>query len=281
MLFCVSCGGAERAALVRRSLCFREQGMEKQLIRRFKKTFTIIPKWAWDFKPSIPLIGQHYKLGKGLLIYASAENLSWLHDSEIPSRFSGKETAWNRYRVRYEENGKHSDAFFPDIGIQPATDGGLFAAGLFVSQKNHLPVRTKPRTFLEQIAVSNWCKFSIEPTSQDYINDIKKLTESLPFVIGELAVLQPKVALVPKAVWKHSVLQAAMRGASPETLFLAVPQFNARVVNCHLEKYDRPAAKLKRQHRNTPLAVWMENLHRLNKNHAWRYLAMLDEITSI
>ena len=255
--------------------------MEKQLIRRFKSTFTTIPKWAWQFPPTIPLIGQQFKPGKGLLIYASAENLSWMHDADTPARFSGKETAWNRYRVRYEETGKHSDSFFPDVGIQPVTDGGLFAAGLFVSQKNGLPVRAKPRTFLEQIAVSNWCKFSIKSvTNRDYINNVDKLTESLPFVVGELAVLQPKVALVPKAIWKRPLLRAAMRGSSPETLFLPVPQFNATVVNTHLRKYDRPAADLKRQHRNTPLADWMENLSRLNKSHAWRYLAMLDEIMS-
>jgi hypothetical protein len=262
--------------MVWRSLCFWEQGMEKQLVQRFKNTFDSIPKWAWQFPPTIPLVGQQYKPGKGLLIYASAENLSWLHNSDIPARFSGKETAWNRYRIRYEETGKRSGSFFPDIGIQPATDGGLFVAGLFVSQKNNLPVQAKPRTFLEHIAISNWCKFSIRSTTnRDYINDVKKLTESLPFVVGELTVLRPKVALVPLAIWKRPLLQAAMRGASPETLFLPVPQFNATVVNIHLKRYGRPAATLKRQHRNTPLALWMDSLSRFNKSHAWRYLAML------
>lgn len=255
--------------------------MEKQLIRRFKSTFTGIPSWAWKFKPPMPLIGQQYKPGKSLMIYASAENLSWLHDTETPARFSGKETAWNRYRIRYEQTGKHSDSFFPDVGIQPVSDGGLFAAGLFVSQKFGLPVRTKPRTFLEQIAVSNWCKFSIKSANKiniDYSN-LKKLTESLPFVVGELAVLQPKVVMLPKGIWRHAVVRAAMRGASPETLFLPVPQFNAMVINTSMKKYDRPAAQLKRQHQNTPLAIWMDNLSRLNKNHAWRYLAMLKAIS--
>lgn len=252
--------------------------MEKQLIRRFKKTFTTTPKWAWQFPPTIPLIGNNYKPGKGLLIYASAENLSWLHNTETPPRYSGGK-AWNRYRIQYDQIGKDSDAFFPDVGIQPATDGGLFAAGLFVSQKHNLPIRTKPRTFLEQIAVSNWCKFIIKSTTnQDHINDLNKLTDSLPFVVGELAELRPKVALLPKAIWKRPLLQAAMRGASPETLFLPISQFNSRVVNIHLKKHDCPAAKLKHQHRNTPLALWMENLARINKNHAWRYLAMLKQL---
>ena len=84
------------AVMVRRSLCLREQSMEKQLIRRFKSTFGSIPKWAWKFPPTVPLIGQQFKPSKGLLIYASAENLSWLHDTETPARFSEEENAYNR-----------------------------------------------------------------------------------------------------------------------------------------------------------------------------------------
>jgi hypothetical protein len=251
--------------------------METLLTKRFKDTFKTTPKWAWPFKPPVPLVGKNYKPGKGLLIYASAENLSWLHSKKPPARFSG-EKAYNRYRTCYEEQGRTSKNFFPNVGIQPVSDGGLFAAGLFISQKTGLPVRAKPRTFLETIAVSNWCKFSIKSDNNtDYIANVKKLTASLPFVIGELAVLQPKVVLIPKQLWRHPILRAAMFGASPKTLFLPVPQFNSRVVNIHLKKYDRPATKLKQQSKDTPLADWMENLRGLNKSHAWRYLAMLDE----
>ena len=31
-------------------------------------------------------------------------------------------------------HGSHG-GFFPDVGIQPVTDGGLFAAGLFVAER--------------------------------------------------------------------------------------------------------------------------------------------------
>jgi hypothetical protein len=44
-------------------------------------------KWAWPFKPPVPLVGRNYKPGKGLLIYASAENLSWLSKTTAPERF--------------------------------------------------------------------------------------------------------------------------------------------------------------------------------------------------
>jgi len=36
---------------------------------------TGIPKWAWQFKPTIPLVGRNYRTGKRLLI-ASVARLS-------------------------------------------------------------------------------------------------------------------------------------------------------------------------------------------------------------
>ena len=209
------------------------------------------------------------------MIYASAENLSWLNDEPTPARFK-TEKAWNRYRVRCEKAGRCSKDFFPDVGIQPVTDGGLFAAGLFVAEKLGLPIRAHPRTFLETLAVANWCKFSIQSgTNRDYISDVKKLTYSLPYVIDELVVLQPAIVLIPKPVWRHPILRAAMIGASPYTRFMPVPQFNATVVNCHLQKYDRDSRKLKKVLENTILAKWMAHLHGFREENAWRYIAML------
>ena len=96
--------------------------------------------------------------------------------------------------------------------------------------------------------------------NRDYISDTKKLTESLPFVLGELALLQPKTVLLPKQLCRHDIFTAAMFGVSPKTLFLPVPQFNATVVNTHLKKYDKDAAKLKRKFKGSSLARWMESV---------------------
>lgn len=252
--------------------------MQDLLIQRFKDTFTDMPKWAWPFHPPIPLVGRNYEPDKGLLIYASAENLSWLNKETTPSRLVTDE-AWNRYRVQYEKDGRHSEAFFPDVGIQPVTDGGLFAAGLFVAEQVGLPFRRTPRAFLETIAVTNWCKFSIRSANnQDYIADVKKLTASLPFVVGELALLRPAIVLIPKSVWRHPILQAAMRGAAPRSRFLPIPQFNSTVVNCHLVEHDKAATRLRRRLIDTPLHLWMDQLERMNRDNAWRYIAMLDEL---
>ncbi len=258
--------------------------LTNELIQRFKDTLNgTPPEWAWPFKPSIPLVGENYKPGKGLLIYASAENLSWHNnkkDNPLHQFFTG-DNVWNRYRVQYEMSGRHSKDFFPYVGIQPANDGGLLAAGLFTAIKYGLQQETEPRPFLEMIAVTNWCKFSIKSAgNKDYLRDTKKLTESLSYVVGELALLHPAVVLIPKAVWINPILKAAMIGASPRSLFLPVPQFNARVLNCHLNEYENSVTGLKKQLREPPFAIWMENLCRPIKKHAWRYIAMLDGITT-
>ncbi|MCD6303465.1 MAG: hypothetical protein J7M21_00710 [Planctomycetes bacterium] len=254
----------------------QDTALAGELVARFQVTHEGRPGWAWPFNPPVPLVGKRYRPGRGLLIYASAENLSWLHDEPTPPRFKTAD-AWNRYRIRYEEAGRRSADFFPDVGIAPVNNGGLLVAGLFTATRLGLPVRARPRAFLETIAVSNWCKFVIRSDkNRDYIANVKKLTQSLPYVIGELAVLRPTAVLIPQAVWRHQILQAAMRGASPWTRFLPVPQFNARIVNITLAKHYRAAQALRRRLAGTPLAAWMTHLRGLNERNAWRYLAMLN-----
>ena len=97
-------------------------------------------------------------------------------------------------------------------------------------------------------------------------------------MIKELALLQPAVVLIPKPVWLRSVLQTAMRDVSPQSKFFPIYQFNANVVNCHLKEYDLSAIELKGKLANTPLALWMENLKRINRDNAWRYIAKLDDL---
>ena len=259
--------------------------LANDLIQRFKDTFKDTlngtpPEWAWQFKPSIPLIGENYKPGKGLLIYASAENLSWLNNKNKPvPQFFTEENAWNRYRVQYEMSGRNSEDFFPYVGIQPANGGGLFAAGLFTATKYGLQQEKNPRSFLETIAVTNWNKFSIRsPDRNKDIRGVKKLTASLAFVVAELMVLQPALVLIPKTVWRHSKLQTAVKTASPQSRFLPAQQFGAAVLNCHLGSYEEKAGRLRKDWQGTLFARWMSNLCGVNEGNAWRYIAMLDGI---
>ena len=256
--------------------------LETLLQQRFWRLHEQPPEWAWQFEPSCPFVGRDYTPGEGLLVFASAENFSSLARKGVPSRFTDNR-AWNRYRACFEEH-RDGSTFFPNVGIQPVTDGGLFAAAWFVSQRLGLPVATEPREFLECVAFTNWGKFTVKPASkgkalnEDYAGNLDKLGDSLSFVVTELVVLQPKVVMVPQSIWKQRLLQATMRGASPFTRFLPVPQFNATVVNCALGRFSEAAEKLRRKLAGTPIAEWMRNLYGFNEDNAWRYVALLDEL---
>lgn len=247
-----------------------------ELLDHFKRLYTSSPDWAWTFPPSIPFVGQDYCPGEGILVYASAENLSWMYEKETPERFKADQ-AWDRYRAAYEETGRDSGAFYPDVGIAPVSNGGLLVAARFIAEKIVTTVVASPRRFLETLALSNWAKFTIKSEKNvDYITDTSKTVESFPFVIAELMVLRPAVVLIPKAIWDHPIHRAAMRGASPSTHYLPIPQFNAQVVNCHLTAFERQATELRGRLAGSPTAAWMAELKNLNLSHAWRYLALLE-----
>ena len=252
------------------------------LISKFQTLYRGAPEWAWDFAPSIPFIGKRYQPGKGLLIYASAENLTWMLDDkrEEYKRFFLGDLVWNRYRLQYDEMDNPKGHFFPDIGIQPVTNGGLLAAGLFIAQETGIPEENPPRCFLESIAASNWCKYTKlakngNNKNSDYINKPKYTVKSLSYVVAELTALQPAAVLLPSNVWKDVASRQAMRGASPSTLFMPAPQFSSTVINCNLDKYERGTRQLRKRFAGHVLDSWMNQLIKLNTKNAWRYIAML------
>jgi hypothetical protein len=249
-----------------------------RLLSEFQALHTGPPEWAWPYAPSIPFIGTEYAVGSGLLVYASAENLAWMYRKPIPDRFSSSR-AWDRYRAVYEDEGRNSGDFFPIVGMAPVEDGGLLAAALFIAGKLGLPTADTPRAFLETLAVTNWCKFVIQSkTNQDYVGDLAKLAESLPFVVAELAALRPAVALVPSSLWKRPALAGTMCQASPRTRYIDVPQFNVTVVNCQASMVDghERGQALRERLQATPLGEWMRHLVEFREENAWRYIAWLD-----
>ena len=251
------------------------------LIARFRQALgdasSRAPDWAWDFKPSIPFVGNEFVPGRGILVYASAENLNYVNSKAAPKRFR-TEAAWNRYRARLDEFGRPADAFFPDVGIQPVSNGGLLAAALFVAGREGYRTTEDPWSFLERLAVSNWCKFSIRAdANKDYLGSKAKLAVSLPYVVSELAELRPSLAMIPKAILGHKALESKMKEASPETRFLPVPQFNSTVINCHLGNWEDRGREIAKQAAGQTLGQWMQRLDGVSKSNAWRYIAWLEE----
>jgi hypothetical protein len=254
----------------------------RELVHAYRRVYDGPPDWAWAFAPSIPFVGRNYTPTKGLLIYASAENLTWLNDTEPPERFN-RPRVWDRYRAVYEEEGRLSGSFFPEVGIAPISNGGLLTSGLYVSQRLLTGTGETPRIFVEEIAFSNWAKFSVKrggngykgTRNMDYISDPTKTKYSLAFVLAELSVLKPAVVLLPQTVWP--VYQAAMRGVSPHSQFLAMPQCNATVLNCHLSELDSMGVDLCQQLIGSQIEKWVKHVSSIKPCYLWRYMALLEK----
>jgi len=136
-------------------------------------------------------------------------------------------------------------------------------------------LRGKPASF-SPVVPSQSAPYAIDSEkNEDYLSNKKKLAHSLPYVVNELSLLKPAVVLLPHKIWENKVVKGAMCGASPHTHFIPAPQFNARVVNCCLKKYDRSTPKVLK---NIALTEWMSNLISINKTNAWRYIAMLEDV---
>ena len=86
------------------------------------------------------------------------------------------------------------------------------------------------------------------------------------------------MALVPRNLWKRPAFAAAMRGASPRTRYIGVPQFNTAVVNCQAEMTNchEYGMALRERLQATPLGEWMRHLVGFKEANAWHYSAWLE-----
>jgi len=272
--------------------------LQQVLEERFKQMAGCQPEWARPYPAPIPLVGRNYIPGRGLMVYASAENLTWMdrdqqHGDPRWASFRA-DTARVRCQHQYQNPQLQVDRlqvkrFFPDVGMAPVSNGGLLCAAWLVLHHCHGTAPSSPAELLRSIAVANWCKYVMRgrkaagsgqrsSRNLDYVRDADKLRESLPYVRIELDVLRPRLVIMPKAICQHPDIYEAMRCASPETTFVGVMQFNATVVNTRLNqpRFDDAAAELRSRYASTPLATWMGELTRVKPDHAWRFLAHLE-----
>jgi hypothetical protein len=273
----------------------RATPLERELLSQFEAEFgrrnPPAPRWARTMPdgspipPAVPLVGPDYVAGQGLLIYAAAENLAWMSRDSTSANprwrsFRSAKVAPLRYRHQYGDPGLQSKAqWYPDVGIAPASNGGLLCAGLFVLEWHGRSLPTSPREMLARIALTNWCKFVVAAnTNADYVSDEARLSWSLPYVSLELALLRPAFVLLPHRVWAHASLQREMAAASPETAFIPAPQFNATVVNVALRRYEGRARALHDGNATTLLGCWMSRIRDVSKLNAWRYIACLEDV---
>jgi len=145
-------------------------GQISTLLTKYKSIFktTPPPDWAVENKktgekisPSIPFVGERYNQSKNkILLYASAENLTYYEEDNSPNDLLETEISWNRRRESIKLN---SSTEFPDIHVSPVSNGGLLSAlALLGESLNLFETNHDPFKFIENVSIDNFGKFSIK-----------------------------------------------------------------------------------------------------------------------
>jgi hypothetical protein len=190
--------------------------LEQQLIEGYKKLFKKCPDWAYPVAPAIPFVGNNYPMeGGGVLVYASAENLSYT--------WPKGEQAWNE--AMWQQQLPNVRPWFdPDkdpmlrsrnmlavspgttkVHIEPINNGSLLLAANHALKcaKLNQPEWSSATEFLDHIAVANPGKFSIRSSrNEDYAGNNCPCcwAPSIPFIQNDLMLLRPSVIIAPKSV---------------------------------------------------------------------------------
>jgi len=222
--------------------------LSTNLLKRYKEIFSQsdLPDWAVENKanggivtPSIPFVGDSYnKCRNKVLIYASAENLTYYEYGESSNSLLESELSWNRRRYSL---GINRDKFFPDIHIAPINNGGLISTVAFICHKyGLLDVQEDPYNFIESLAVDNICKYSIKTTDKastkniDYIKNTGKMNSSLQYIESDLKILKPDYIFMPVSAYDVSEIQKIIKKILPSATVVPMYQLTSTVVNCHI-----------------------------------------------
>ncbi len=247
------------------------------------------PEWAYRLpkrrrlRPSVPFVGKDYERSSPrIAVYASAENLAHYErapKSLPPFMFDGR--AGNRHRAALDDwLAAKPSGFWPKVHVGPVENGSLLCAALFVLERLGSESSVEnPLNLLERLLVANVGKYSkLGEKNVDYIRSLKDLQPSLPYLRVDLRVGQPDLVLFPQGAARLGAVRQLLAEEIPSARVLPVPQFNATVVNVHLAQYGARAAELAEELAGTALSVWMKRLTGYRANHAYRYLAFLEQL---
>lgn len=194
-----------------------------------------IPNWGVRKKsidenihPATPFVGKTYERTK-LLLYASAENLTYYEKNSNDKRFDDDNAAIIRRQLR-------SGNYFPDIYISPVSDGSLLIVVAYILDKLNIKLNySTPFEFIENIAIDNFCKFSIKSQNKsknkDYAADKEKLKFSYDYVRSDLEILKPNILILPKKIYDHIEVREIIKLTLPNCLVLPLYQINAGNIN--------------------------------------------------
>lgn len=179
------------------------------------------PDWAFHgIAPAIPYIGERFhEAPKKVLIYASAENLAGdpLHLENLRALPTNEQM----HRPYGRTPRQHEDQ---NVHIEPINNGALLKVARHAL--SYLPIggdfdTNSSRSFLEQVAVANPGKFSIDPNrldrkprkNLDYAGDPDKFALQRSYLEADLKHLGPQTVILPRKVF------ASLRSAGMEGLF--------------------------------------------------------------
>jgi len=215
------------------------------------KGYPVLPTaTAFEVPPSIPFVGRDYLPERRLLIYGSAESLSWY--SRQPGGFPEwllDDRARDRHRLVFEKwkgEAREIEATrFPNVHIQPVNDGGLLIAAAFAEALGSRPVPDEPVDFIESTAVANFSKFAIKDgTNIDPARDEAWLAWSLPYVEADLELLKPRWVLMAKSTAELPSVHSLLRRHLKEEQILSVMQCQPKNVRFHLGRFKEAGQSL-------------------------------------
>lgn len=245
------------------------------LLSRYKNIFSKSeqPDWAVENKingekvtPSIPFVGKSYNhVRNKILVYASAENLTYYEYGNSSNNLLESEMSWNRRRHSLDRN---KGDFFPNVHMAPINNGGLISAVAYICHKyNLLDVPESPHDFIESLSVDNLCKYSIKTIGNsstkniDYINDPDKLNFSLRYIESDLEILKPDYIFIPYSAYNVGQIKNVVSAQLPDCVVIPLYQLTSTVVNCHISpKFSED--KVLKMKNSTPSEIqcWVDNV---------------------
>jgi hypothetical protein len=182
--------------------------VEQRLVDRYKGVFDQhrFPTWAYQYYPAAPHVGNNIIASNvRCLVYGSAENLTYARDKPNEEINKLNEAQW--YRHRYF---RKYDNYFPHAHIQPIKNGSLLIATRYILALLGYDAKfsNEPKEFIEEIAVGNFGKYSIDSeTNKDYADKYKYLKASLEYVSIDLDVIEPDILILPRKIYELSSIR--------------------------------------------------------------------------
>lgn len=258
--------------------------LEKDYLKLIDQNIYPINSWLIGdkrVKPAIPFVGKEYfnqAKGQKVLIYASAENLTWCTSSEY--LWYTEKSGMLRSRHNFEEQGKNlvSEYEFPDIHIQPIHDGGLLiVANRAMRNLFHANYQDTPREFVEKISCANYGKYTIinpedASINKDYADNRLLLDISKEYARVDIEILNPDIILVPKTIYYGQ--KEFFDSISENRKILHIMQINPTNVNCHIFKKSR-VEEYKSIELTEIEKIWLDNLRRFNKE---KFMSVYDYV---